>query len=72
MILCGNKFNHDNLIGMKELDRYEIVEGEHSLWKGVSRPYRETIHAFLAYFQNQVIDLHDKYKLIKQHDRTVN
>ncbi|KAM0946036.1 putative 2-phospho-L-lactate transferase CofD, CofD-like domain superfamily [Dioscorea sansibarensis] len=36
-------------------DWYEIVEGEHSLWKGVSRPYRETIHAFLAYFQNQIL-----------------
>lgn len=37
-----------------EFDRYDIVEGEHSLWKGVSKPYRETIRAFLAYFQNQV------------------
>ncbi|OMO77580.1 hypothetical protein COLO4_25087 [Corchorus olitorius] len=33
---------------------YEIVEGEHSLWEGVSKPYRETIRAFLAYFQNEV------------------
>ncbi|KAL5772254.1 hypothetical protein ACOSQ2_012178 [Xanthoceras sorbifolium] len=34
---------------------YNIVEGEHSLWKGVSRPYRETIRAFLAYFQNEIL-----------------
>ncbi|KAF6176100.1 hypothetical protein GIB67_000194 [Kingdonia uniflora] len=32
---------------------YSIVEGDNSLWKGVSRPYRETIRAFLVYFQNQ-------------------
>jgi len=35
--------------------RYSIVEGDHDLWKGVSKPYRETIRAFLVYFQNQVI-----------------
>lgn len=35
-------------------DRYDIVEGNHSLWDGVSRPYRETIRAFLVYFQNEV------------------
>ncbi|KAJ4703631.1 Maternal effect embryo arrest 18 [Melia azedarach] len=34
---------------------YDIVEGGHSLWKGVSKPYRETIRAFLAYFQNEIL-----------------
>ncbi|KAJ4827929.1 hypothetical protein Tsubulata_032089 [Turnera subulata] len=34
---------------------YSIVEGENSLWKGVSRPYRETIQAFLVYFQNEIL-----------------
>ncbi|KAK9085601.1 hypothetical protein Sjap_026012 [Stephania japonica] len=34
---------------------YNIVEGEHTLWKGVSIPYRETIRAFLVYFQNQIL-----------------
>ncbi|KAF5728718.1 Maternal effect embryo arrest 18 [Tripterygium wilfordii] len=34
---------------------YKIVEGEHDLWEGVSRPYRETIRAFLAYFQNEIL-----------------
>ncbi|XP_020597922.1 uncharacterized protein LOC110037582 isoform X7 [Phalaenopsis equestris] len=34
---------------------YQIVEGEHFLWNGVSRPYGETIRAFLAYFQNQIL-----------------
>ncbi|KAL6542807.1 hypothetical protein OROHE_010327 [Orobanche hederae] len=32
---------------------YAIVDGKHSLWTGVSKPYRETIRAFLAYFQDQ-------------------
>ncbi|KGN65646.1 uncharacterized protein LOC101203756 isoform X1 [Cucumis sativus] len=34
---------------------YDIAEGENSLWDGVSKPYRETIRAFLAYFQNQIL-----------------
>ncbi|KAK6264615.1 hypothetical protein SCA6_020049 [Theobroma cacao] len=34
---------------------YKIVEGGHSLWEGVSKPYRETIRAFLAYFQNEIL-----------------
>ncbi|KAF2535596.1 hypothetical protein F2Q68_00019253 [Brassica cretica] len=33
--------------------RYDIVESNHSLWDGVSRPCRETIRAFLIYFQNE-------------------
>ncbi|KAG6420589.1 hypothetical protein SASPL_117124 [Salvia splendens] len=32
---------------------YDIVEGNHSLWTGVSKAYRETIRAFLVYFQDQ-------------------
>ncbi|XP_057947940.1 uncharacterized protein LOC131143702 isoform X2 [Malania oleifera] len=38
-----------------KLEWYDIVEGEHYLWKGVSKSYRETIRAFLAYFQNQIL-----------------
>ncbi|PWA56025.1 maternal effect embryo arrest 18 [Artemisia annua] len=38
-----------------KLEWYSIVEGEHPLWKDVSKPYRETIRAFLAYFQNQIL-----------------
>ncbi|KAL6544845.1 hypothetical protein OROMI_023707 [Orobanche minor] len=34
---------------------YDIVDGKHSLWTGVSKPYRETIRAFLAYFQDQIL-----------------
>lgn len=30
------------------------MEGDHPLWDGVSRPYSETIRAFLIYFQNEV------------------
>ncbi|XP_031129445.1 uncharacterized protein YNL011C isoform X1 [Ipomoea triloba] len=38
-----------------KLEWYDIVEGNHNLWKGVSKPYRETIRAFLAYFQDQIL-----------------
>ncbi|KAL4563291.1 hypothetical protein LXL04_027331 [Taraxacum kok-saghyz] len=38
-----------------KLEWYSIVEGEHPLWKDVSKAYRETIRAFLAYFQNQIL-----------------
>ncbi|XP_073016787.1 uncharacterized protein YNL011C-like isoform X1 [Primulina eburnea] len=34
---------------------YDIVEGTHLLWTGVSKPYRETIRAFLVYFQDQIL-----------------
>ncbi|XP_047173115.1 uncharacterized protein YNL011C isoform X1 [Vigna umbellata] len=34
---------------------YSIVEGDHFLWKDVSKPYRETIRAFLVYFQSQIL-----------------
>ena len=49
------------------LDRHKIVEGEDPLWDGVSRPYRETIRAFLVYFQNQVflfIDFLDRKSVV--------
>ncbi|KAL6201366.1 hypothetical protein ACLB2K_025080 [Fragaria x ananassa] len=39
---------------------YDIVEGDHSLWTGVSKPYRETIRAFLVYFQNQILRRSDE------------
>ncbi|KAL0407417.1 UNVERIFIED_CONTAM: hypothetical protein Slati_4055600 [Sesamum latifolium] len=39
---------------------YDIVEGNHSLWDGVSKPYRETIRAFLAYFQDQILRRSDE------------
>eukprot|EP00897_Mesotaenium_endlicherianum_P000001 jgi/Mesen1/10000/ME000072S09413 len=32
---------------------YRIVEGEHTLWDGVSEPYRDTIRGFLVHFQHQ-------------------
>ncbi|XP_010540505.1 PREDICTED: uncharacterized protein YNL011C isoform X2 [Tarenaya hassleriana] len=41
-------------------DWYDIVEGNHSLWDGVSRPYRETIRAFLVYFQNEILRRHNE------------
>ncbi|KAG6541761.1 hypothetical protein Mapa_016773 [Marchantia paleacea] len=41
--------------GEAKAEWYEIVEGEHALWQGVSGPYRETIRAFLVHFQTQIL-----------------
>ncbi|XP_048230300.1 uncharacterized protein YNL011C isoform X7 [Ricinus communis] len=45
---------------LAKLEWYDIVEGEHPLWTGVSRPYRETIQAFLVYFQNEILRRHNE------------
>ncbi|KAE9594943.1 putative LPPG:FO 2-phospho-L-lactate transferase CofD/UPF0052 [Lupinus albus] len=50
--LLGHRLPFDPLLAKSEW--YSIVEGDHLLWKGVSKAYRETIRAFLAYFQNQM------------------
>ncbi|KAL3159677.1 hypothetical protein ABBQ38_010083 [Trebouxia sp. C0009 RCD-2024] len=34
---------------------YEIVEGQHQLWEGVSEPYKHTIRAFLVHFHAQIL-----------------
>ncbi|KFK36315.1 hypothetical protein AALP_AA4G106400 [Arabis alpina] len=51
--LLGHRLPLDAFKAKK--DWYDIVEGNHSLWDGVSRPYRETIRAFLIYFQNEIL-----------------
>ncbi|XP_065878416.1 uncharacterized protein [Euphorbia lathyris] len=51
--LLGHRLSFDAYQAKSEW--YDIVEGEHSLWIGVSRPYRETIRAFLVYFQNEIL-----------------
>ncbi|KAF8413767.1 hypothetical protein HHK36_001760 [Tetracentron sinense] len=51
--LLGHRLPLDALQAKSEW--YDIVEGEHSLWRDVSRPYGETIRAFLVYFQNQIL-----------------
>ena len=33
---------------------YEIVEGDHDLWRGVSEPYKHTIRAFLVHFNTEI------------------
>ncbi|KAF3773491.1 Uncharacterized protein EJ110_NYTH55215 [Nymphaea thermarum] len=52
--LLGHRLPFDSLQAKLEW-LYEIVEGDHLLWTGVSKPYRETIRAFLVYFQNQIL-----------------
>lgn len=37
-----------------KMEWYEVVEGDHSLWQGVSEPYKHTIRAFLVYFHSQI------------------
>ncbi|XP_058763957.1 uncharacterized protein YNL011C-like [Vicia villosa] len=51
--LLGHRLSLDPLQAKSEW--YSIVEGDHVLWEGVSKPYRETIRAFLVYFQNQIL-----------------
>ncbi|XP_027932261.1 uncharacterized protein YNL011C isoform X2 [Vigna unguiculata] len=51
--LLGHRLPLDPLQAKSEW--YSIVEGDHVLWKDVSKPYRETIRAFLVYFQNQIL-----------------
>ncbi|KAK9811414.1 hypothetical protein WJX72_003619 [[Myrmecia] bisecta] len=33
---------------------YQIVEGDHALWAGISEAYKHTIRAFLVYFHTQI------------------
>ncbi|KAK4759190.1 hypothetical protein SAY87_022321 [Trapa incisa] len=51
--LLGHRLPLDPLQAKSEW--YEIVEEVHTLWNGVSRPYQETIRAFLVYFQNEIL-----------------
>ncbi|KAM3700489.1 hypothetical protein ACJW31_05G102300 [Castanea mollissima] len=56
--LLGHRLPLDAPLAKSEW--YDIVEGQHLLWNGVSKPYRETIRAFLAYFQNQILRRSDE------------
>lgn len=38
-----------------KLEWINIVEGRHSLWQGVSEPYKHMIRAFLVHFQLQIL-----------------
>ncbi|KAG6477494.1 uncharacterized protein LOC122024158 [Zingiber officinale] len=51
--LLGHRLSRD--ASEAKLEWYQIVEGEHFLWNGVSRPYGETIRSFLAFFQYQIL-----------------
>ncbi|XP_051133872.1 uncharacterized protein YNL011C isoform X2 [Andrographis paniculata] len=56
--LLGHRLSLD--MSEAKYEWYEIVEGKHSLWTGVSKPYRETIRAFLVYFQDQILRRSDE------------
>ena len=34
---------------------YDIVEGQHQLWSGVSEAYKHTIRSFLVHFHTQLL-----------------
>lgn len=40
---------------------YEIVEGQHCLWDGVSEPYKHTIRAFLVHFHTQILRAPERF-----------
>jgi hypothetical protein len=37
------------------MEWYQIIEGRHTLWSGVSEPYKHMIRAFLVHFQLQIL-----------------
>ncbi len=51
--LLGYRLGEDAIAAKNEW--YAIVEGRHALWKGISRPYADTIRSFLVYFQQQIL-----------------
>eukprot|EP00878_Enallax_costatus_P010254 GHUV01010704.1.p1 GENE.GHUV01010704.1~~GHUV01010704.1.p1 ORF type:complete len:450 (+),score=97.56 GHUV01010704.1:449-1798(+) len=38
-----------------KMEWYNLVEGRHDLWQGVSEPYKHMIRAFLVHFQLQIL-----------------
>lgn len=51
--LLGHRLSVDSTAARHEW--YGIVEGEHTLWHGVSAPYKHTIRSFLVYFHAQIM-----------------
>lgn len=52
--LLGHRLSaHDKVAAKTEW--YNIVEGEHQLWKGIGEPYKHTIRAFLVHFHTLVL-----------------
>ncbi|KAK9908076.1 hypothetical protein WJX75_002470 [Coccomyxa subellipsoidea] len=53
-VLLAHRLSGDSADAAKA-DWYEVVEGDHALWRGVSEPYKHTIRAFLVYFHTQIL-----------------
>ena len=52
--LLGHRLSaHDG--DAAKLEWYNIVEGDHPLWSGLSEPYKHTIRAFLVHFHTLVL-----------------
>lgn len=52
--LLAHRLPHDDAAAAK-LEWYQIVEGQHRLWEGVSEPYKHMIRAFLLHFHMQIL-----------------
>ena len=53
-VLLAHRLSGDSAEAAKA-EWYEVVEGDHALWRGVSEPYKHTIRAFLVYFHTQIL-----------------
>ncbi|KAJ9523872.1 hypothetical protein QJQ45_020058 [Haematococcus lacustris] len=51
--LLAHRLSATDALAAKQ-EWYNIVEGQHMLWQGVSQPYKHVIRAFLAFFQAQI------------------
>lgn len=52
--LLAHRLPHADAATAK-VEWYQIVEGHHSLWEGVSEPYKHMIRAFLIHFHMQIL-----------------
>lgn len=52
--LLAHRLSHESAAAAKS-EWYQIVEGHHSLWDGVSEPYKHMIRAFLIHFHMQIL-----------------
>lgn len=52
--LLGHRLSVDDSEAARQ-EWYQIVEGRHDLWRGVSEPYKHTIRAFLVHFHTQIL-----------------
>jgi 2-phospho-L-lactate transferase/gluconeogenesis factor (CofD/UPF0052 family) len=52
---ANNGSSSSNAADRARLEWYDVVEGRHPLWQGVSEPYKHVIRAFLLHFHTQIM-----------------